>query len=112
MTIELYNKKNINSLKRPTDYNGAYAYDYLVPMIQDGVSKYISNVKSELSILKVDNILIPIPPEKEGYIFLTWLNDGVEFNSDSIIIKNNTKHKIFIIYYKFFKTNYPSFICF
>lgn len=60
MTIELYNKENINSLKRPTDYNGAYAYDYLVPMIQDGVSKYISNVKSELSILKVDNILIPI----------------------------------------------------
>ena len=58
--IELYDKTNIDKLSRPSDFDGQYAYDYCVPMIQNGVQKYIKNVKTKLYLLKLDDILLPI----------------------------------------------------
>ena len=58
--IELYDKTNIDKLSRPSDFDGQYAYDYCVPMIQNGVQKYIKNVKTKQYLLKLDDILLPI----------------------------------------------------
>ena len=82
--IELYDKTNIDKLSRPSDFDGQYAYDYCVPMIQNGVQKYIKNVKTKLYLLKLDDILLPI--NTKDYKFADNVN-AVIFDN----IKNNIR---------------------
>ena len=65
--IELYDKTNIDKLSRPSDFDGQYAYDYCVPMLQNGVQKYIKNVKTKLYLLKLDDTLLPININEAEY---------------------------------------------
>jgi hypothetical protein len=58
--ILLYDKSNIDSLIIPNNEDAKYAYNYLAPMIKDGVKKYIKNIDTELKILKIDDILLPV----------------------------------------------------
>ena len=58
--IFLYDKNNIDSLAVPDNEDAKYAYNYLAPMIKDGVKKYIKNIDTNLKILKIDDILLPV----------------------------------------------------
>ena len=58
--ITLYDKNNIDSLIVPDNKDAKYAYEYLVPMIKNGVKKYIKNIETDLKILKIDDILLPV----------------------------------------------------
>ena len=58
--IFLYDKNNIDSLTVPDNEDAKYAYNYLAPMIKDGVKNYIKNIDTDLKILKIDDILLPV----------------------------------------------------
>ena len=65
--ITLYDKNNINSLVMPDNKDAKYAYEYLVPMIKNGVKKYIKNIETEVKILKIDDVLLPVNINEKEY---------------------------------------------
>ncbi len=68
--IKLYNKLNLEDFVCPNTDNAEYARKYLIPMVVHGVSEYIDNVKTDMQILMVDDIVLPVT-----------INDGQYDNS-------------------------------
>jgi len=61
MKPELFTRENIRTLTFPRTEDGNYARRYLMPMVLDGVEKYIGNAhNTQLMIAKVDDVIIPI----------------------------------------------------
>jgi hypothetical protein len=61
MQPELFTRENILSLAFPQTEDGDYARRYLLPMMMDGVQKYIGNAyNTELMLAKVEDIILPI----------------------------------------------------
>ena len=58
--IHLYNQTNIGALDWPATVDGDYARRYLLPFIQTGPSAYIANVQTQMAVLRVDDVLLPI----------------------------------------------------
>ena len=58
--IVLYGRDNLADLTVPDNDDARYAYNYLSPMITGGVRKYIRNIDTELMILKIDELLLPV----------------------------------------------------
>lgn len=56
--FELYDRTNYESLQWPAD--AGYEKDFLLPMLTANSEKYVSNVKTELSILKCRECVLPI----------------------------------------------------
>lgn len=65
--IFLYDKNNIDSLVVSDNEDTKYAYNYLAPMIKNGVKKYIKNIDTDLKILKINDILLPININEAEY---------------------------------------------
>lgn len=59
-TISLYNASNIDSLSWPNNPEGEYAQKFLMPLIKNGVHHYIENVETNLHILKIGDLILPI----------------------------------------------------
>jgi len=61
MFPQLFTRENIHTLTFPQTEDGDYARRYLLPMMTDGVQKYIRNARNtQLMIAKVDDVVIPI----------------------------------------------------
>ena len=61
MKPELYTRQNAHTLIFPQTEDGDYARRYLLPMVLDGVQKYIQNAyNTQLVLAKVGNIIFPI----------------------------------------------------
>lgn len=65
--IQIYNRENIMDCDFPSTEDGQYARRYLVPLVIDGVPKYISNIQTEMNILKVDNLILPLTINETEY---------------------------------------------
>ncbi len=59
-SIQLYNKDVLPDLQWPQTPDAEYARSYLTPMIQDGVSPYIVNCDTEMMVLAVDDLVLPV----------------------------------------------------
>ncbi len=61
MKLQLFDKKNIEELPYIDNIDAKYAAAYLVPMIKNGVNKYLGNVHGEMKILAIDTRwLLPV----------------------------------------------------
>jgi hypothetical protein len=58
--IELFDSKNIDSIQWPATEEGEYAKNFLLPMILNGAHQYIDNVQTEIKILKINELILPI----------------------------------------------------
>lgn len=67
MQINLYDSTNIDSLNWLDNYDHQYAKNFITPMIKNGTKKYISNVDTEMKLLTIDNLPIPITINNEEY---------------------------------------------
>lgn len=66
-TVVWYSSENIHQLVWPEDAYGSYARQYLLPMLQEGVHPYVANVQTELVVLTVDGIPLPITVNEAEY---------------------------------------------
>ena len=58
---QLFTRENIHTLTFPQTEDGDYARRYLLPMVMDGVQKYIRNVyNTQLMLTRVDDVILPI----------------------------------------------------
>lgn len=60
MNIRLYTTKNISNLVWPETKDGLYAKAYLLPLVVNGSQTYIKNVHTDLCILQIDELILPI----------------------------------------------------
>lgn len=66
-TIKIYDKKNIDEIILPNNYDAKYAFDYFEHIIQNGVENYISNVKADVKLLVFDNLVLPLVFTEKQY---------------------------------------------
>lgn len=67
MSIKLYDQSNIDTLEWIKYEDGEYAENYLKPLITYGVSNYISNVRTDLMIIVIDDYILPITKNNKEY---------------------------------------------
>ncbi len=67
VTVDWYSAERIHELEWPDDAYGRYARRYVLPMLLEGVTPYIANVQTELLILTVDGIPLPITINEADY---------------------------------------------
>lgn len=65
--IKIYDKTNIDELDFPLSEDGIYAKKYLTPYIKNRTSFYIDNVETDLKILSIDNLVLPITINDKEY---------------------------------------------
>ncbi len=65
--VEWYSSAQLDDMVWPNDEYGRYAKRYLYPMLAHGVTPYVSNVHTELRILTVDGIPLPITVNEAEY---------------------------------------------
>ncbi len=70
MKVKIYCKDTIHSLEWPQTENGIFSREYLEPIVKNGTNYYFSNISTDLRIIKIDDIIIPIT-----------VNDHVEPNA-------------------------------
>jgi hypothetical protein len=58
--IKLFDAKNLNECPWNQAANGHYAQRFLTPFIQNGVATYIENVLTEMRVLAMDDLILPI----------------------------------------------------
>ena len=58
--MKLYEKETIHSLQWPDSEEGRRAKEYLLPLVQEGPNAFINNVRTELRVLQIDQVILPI----------------------------------------------------
>lgn len=59
---DIYTHHNLAKLAWPQTEFGDYARRYLTPMVTNGPQAYIANAQTELQVLSVDDIVLPVTP--------------------------------------------------
>lgn len=65
--VHLYHAHNIHTLDWPDQEENKGAQQFLTALVQNGISYYIENIKSEMQILKVREHLLPITINQGEY---------------------------------------------
>lgn len=96
--ISLYDKTNIDDLQWPDNEDGQYAKKFLLPLIKEGCLKYFDNISTDIKILKIENLILPITINNAEYDnsyvcspFSYFIKSAVLYAD---IIKNPLLHKI------------------
>jgi len=58
--IKLYDSSDTDFSDWTDSEDGQYAKNFLLPLMKNGTSAYINNVKTRLMILKIDDLILPI----------------------------------------------------
>ncbi len=66
-TIGLYDAYHLHQCPWPQTVDGQYAKRFLTPLIQQGVHHYIENIRTDLRVLIVDELALPVTINEEEY---------------------------------------------
>lgn len=58
--IELFDSSNIEQIIWPNSEEGLFAKKLLIPLIKEGPQSYFHNIKTDMMVLKIDDIVLPI----------------------------------------------------
>jgi len=67
MEIELFDKNNIDQLHWPENEEAFLVRSYLLPMVKEGVKAYISNVETNLYLLRINATILPLTVNDRQY---------------------------------------------
>lgn len=91
--IVLYDKHQLEACPWPQTPDGQYAQKFLTPLIQRGVSKYIENVQTDMRVLVMDGLVLPITINEAEYensyvcspysYFISYAKESIDFLSQA-----------------------------
>jgi hypothetical protein len=58
--VHFYNRDDLGHHPWPPTIDGDYARRYLSPFLQDGPQKFIANVQTDMAIVRVGNVILPV----------------------------------------------------
>jgi len=64
---KLYSSQNIDEMSWPTTSDGEYAKNFLTPLIKNGVQHYIDNIETEMRVLQIDDLALPVTINNTEY---------------------------------------------
>lgn len=67
MRVQLFDASNIDALSWPSNDEGIRMKSYLTPLVKEGVSAYFNNIKTQLLILTIDGLVLPITVNNDVY---------------------------------------------
>lgn len=65
--VEIFGLDNISALVWPDSVSGRFVREMFLPMLVNGISRYVRNIKGELFILKVGDELLPLTVLEREY---------------------------------------------
>lgn len=65
--IKLHTLSSINSIKWENKLGGTYVRDYFSLMIKNTPSSFVSNIQTEIRLLELENVVLPITINNEEY---------------------------------------------
>ncbi|SFJ66039.1 GNAT family N-acetyltransferase [Thermoflavimicrobium dichotomicum] len=65
--LRLFDKENLTNLNWKEIENGTFAQRYHTPFLQKGTQTFIANVQTELMLLQVDSLLLPLTVNQKEY---------------------------------------------
>ncbi|UPG63355.1 hypothetical protein [Metabacillus endolithicus] len=65
--IQLYNADNYHKIDWFSKRNGQFLKTYFEPLIEYEISRFIENVHSEIYLLEVDDLLLPVSVTDKQY---------------------------------------------
>lgn len=65
--ITLYNRTNIDTIPEPKTTDSRYVLTFFKPIIKGNSCDFIENVETEVALLAIDNILLPISINESEY---------------------------------------------
>jgi hypothetical protein len=65
--VQIYDASTIDQLPWPETEEGYLAKNYLLPLIKEGPESFISNAKTRLFVLTIDDLIIPITVNEAEY---------------------------------------------
>ena len=85
----LFDAHNLGSCRWPETADGRYAEAFLTPLIEKGVSHYIENVRTDLLVLAIDGIVLPVTVNEGEYdnsyvcspysFFISYARESLDF---------------------------------
>lgn len=97
--IELYSRETISALVWPSSDFGRFAQEYLTPLIENGVGGYIANVETELCVLAIDDLVLPVSITTESYessYVCSPYNQYITYAKEELYhLKNKPLEKVF-----------------
>jgi hypothetical protein len=94
MKIELYDAKNIDQLQWPPSSSPFFSKPFLAPLVEKGVHHYVDNIKTDLKLLKVQDLIIPLminDQEYENSYICSPYNFYISYALESLNIVKNDK---------------------
>ena len=89
--VIFFRKENIDDCPWPETEEGQYVREFLTPLIKNGVSQYIENVKTDYGVLILDDLALPISINKtewdNSYVcspfsyFISYAKESLDFVS-------------------------------
>lgn len=67
MEINFFDKNNIDKIEFNDTFEHTSIRDYFLPLIKEGTKKYISNVETEVNLLRIDDEIIPLTINEKEY---------------------------------------------
>jgi hypothetical protein len=67
MEIEIFDQNSVDALQWPETQEATLARAYLLPLVKEGVKAYISNVETELYLLRINTTILPITVNDREY---------------------------------------------
>lgn len=67
MKVQLYDATDIDTLPWPDTEDGQYAKRFLIPLVKNGVQHYIDNIDTEIFVLTIDDLVLPLTVNDAQY---------------------------------------------
>ncbi len=90
--IEIYDKENINEIKKSLTNNQEAFFNYFEPIMQSGINCFIKNINCEIKILKINDLLIPLVFTDRNYddcLYTSLLSHYIKYISEEFDKKNS-----------------------
>jgi hypothetical protein len=65
--VQLFDRSNIDSLDWPETEDGRSAKAFLEPMINQGTKHFVDNVQTQMHILTINNLVLPLTVNEDNY---------------------------------------------
>ncbi|MEK3824738.1 GNAT family N-acetyltransferase [Paenibacillus sp. FSL K6-1558] len=65
--VRLYDRHSLHTMDWPDTEDARYARAYLEPMMMQGTTEYMTNVKTTLLLARIDNLVLPVTVNDEEY---------------------------------------------
>lgn len=67
MKIKLYDSNSIDHLPWPDNENGREVRKFFVPLMKEGIKNYILNLETDLRIIHIDDLVLPVTINNKEY---------------------------------------------